>query len=590
MNEDAAEHPDDALVRLGRAALKRLIDDPDAELTAAEEAMLRAAGRGEVADCATEPGDDRDPANARDWPQRRTIRPKLLEWLCVDREAREHVAHRGVRVRWARICGDVELADAWIGFPIGLCDCRIFGAIDLLRARMRTVALRGSWVGPSCQPEWVVAFRADGAMIDGTLHFDHGFRGVGECRLPGAKIVGDLSFVDGEFVHPHADSTPDAMGLNCDGVRVDGSILLRDGFSATGGVRFLAASISQEASLGGARFQHPLGVALQLQNATVGTSLVFDNMTRFVGKLSLSHLSVSVLADTRKACRRIAPSRLQLDALAYAAIAPGSPTDAKTRIAWLARALPVVPRVCWTRVCGRFGRLWRDTLRLRACGTWSRLFDGIRRACHGSRGEVEHALQCWRERRRELEKVRRNRPPSPQPYRQLAKVLRSQGHAGEARKVLLAGEDVRRKLATPSAMMRALLLFFRWTVGCGHRMRYAIAWLLFFVLLGFLALSSGADAGLMVPSNPRVYMDASWAVGGVPAEYPRFDPLVYSLDSFVPLVDLHQEAYWLPRSDGGRGSALCWYLRCHIVCGWLLTAFVAAGITARLRTRFTGDG
>jgi hypothetical protein len=68
-------------------------------------------------------------------------------------------------------------------------------------------------------------------------------------------------------------------------------------------------------------------------------------------------------------------------------------------------------------------------------------------------------------------------------------------------------------------------------------------------------------------------------------------PLLYSLDVFLPFVNLHQEPYWWPdetssgdceiagRKVSVRGSILRTYLWLQIIAGWLLSAIFIAGVT-----------
>ncbi len=72
-------------------------------------------------------------------------------------------------------------------------------------------------------------------------------------------------------------------------------------------------------------------------------------------------------------------------------------------------------------------------------------------------------------------------------------------------------------------------------------------------------------------------------------------PLLYSLDVFVPFVNLHQEHYWWPdphavgewRVFGQRlrvrGSLVLYYLWLQIIAGWVLSAIFVAGVTGLIR-------
>ncbi len=74
--------------------------------------------------------------------------------------------------------------------------------------------------------------------------------------------------------------------------------------------------------------------------------------------------------------------------------------------------------------------------------------------------------------------------------------------------------------------------------------------------------------------------------GGWLGDYPKFHPVVYSLDAFLPLVDFHQEEYWTPID----GPILSWrwivknvYLPIHIAMGWIVATLFAASFTKLAR-------
>ncbi len=88
--------------------------------------------------------------------------------------------------------------------------------------------------------------------------------------------------------------------------------------------------------------------------------------------------------------------------------------------------------------------------------------------------------------------LERDRTYSPQPYRQLADVLRAGGHTTKANAILYAGRDRERKQAWKERKV------FKWlglsllkvTIGYGYGARYfwSLAWAVAFVLLGVLVL------------------------------------------------------------------------------------------------------
>ncbi len=101
--------------------LQTLAEQRFGELSEAERKLVRAAPRGEGANCgpdATPPaGAENDPANAISWEPGRAIRAALLEWLCTDRAAVEKVHRAGIKVHAARIEGRLNLPFVTVSFP-----------------------------------------------------------------------------------------------------------------------------------------------------------------------------------------------------------------------------------------------------------------------------------------------------------------------------------------------------------------------------------------------------------------------------------------------------------------------------------------
>ena len=74
-----------------------------------------------------------------------------------------------------------------------------------------------------------------------------------------------------------------------------------------------------------------------------------------------------------------------------------------------------------------------------------------------------------------------------------------------------------------------------------------------------------------------------------------FTAVIYSLDPFIPLVDLHEGRQWIPDTEAGahrfsvgrypvrNGGLLRAYLWIHIVAGWILSTLIVAAVTGIIR-------
>jgi hypothetical protein len=167
-------------------------------------------------------------------------------------------------------------------------------------------------------------------------------------------------------------------------------------------------------------------------------------------------------------------------------------------------------------------------------------------------------------------------PFSPDVYSQLAEVYRRSGEEGHAREVAIERVWKRTQQPDLSRWVRAWRYFFGCTVAYGYKPWRALVGLIVLFGVGWISFALPPAQNVMVhePHNiegPKHAADCH-------EDYPCFSPLVYSLDTLLPIVDLHQESNWVPASERPWGLAyeiLTWVL---IALGWILTTAVVAGI------------
>ncbi|WP_433219797.1 hypothetical protein ACQP00_16215 [Dactylosporangium sp. CS-047395] len=147
---------------------------------------------------------------------------------------------------------------------------------------------------------------------------------------------------------------------------------------------------------------------------------------------------------------------------------------------------------------------------------------------------------------------------APGPYDQLAAALRRDGREQEARQVLRVRERLRhRAMGRLGAVWGAVQDA---TIGFGYRPARALLWLL---------AVFGAGASWFAWSGPLDPVK--------PGESPTWDPLLYTLDLLVPLVDLGHEHAWNPTGADKAVAVLI------MAVGWVLATTVIAGAGRALR-------
>ncbi|HEY2664884.1 MAG TPA: hypothetical protein VGI47_11130 [Candidatus Binataceae bacterium] len=184
----------------------------------------------------------------------------------------------------------------------------------------------------------------------------------------------------------------------------------------------------------------------------------------------------------------------------------------------------------------------------------------------------------------------------PQPFLELAKTMRAAGQESDATDVLIAREDELRHLGGLSQAQKIWKFILKITIGYGYRPLLSLIWIVPFLIVGALLFGWGYRAGVVTPTDPEVHAEFVKS-GKLPAAYQPFHPLVYSMDTFFPLVELHQEQFWLPCPNKGQsvrmfpfgwrfnlGSFLRMYLWIQILAGWIISTLLAAGLSGLIRT------
>jgi hypothetical protein len=153
----------------------------------------------------------------------------------------------------------------------------------------------------------------------------------------------------------------------------------------------------------------------------------------------------------------------------------------------------------------------------------------------------------------------------PQSYEQLASVLRNMGHEDKAREIVMAKKDRHLKSGNLHWLEYLELGFLKITVGYGYRLRRPFVGLLSFLALGTLLFGIAEYVGGLAPKAS-------------PGEGPAFCPLAYSVDVFIPVLNLHQEENY---------HVIAWwallYMWVHIIVGWTITTLLVAGLTGLIK-------
>ena len=433
-----------------------------------------------------------------------------------------------------------------------------------------------------------VALYADRIKVGGAVYLRYGFSAEGEVRLLGANISGNLGCNQGIFTNVSG------IALFASDMKVTGSIFLRDGVLVEGEVRLVAAEVGGAIECAKGTFKNAGGYAVCANGIKVNGPVALGEGASFDGEVSFVRANIGG-AFGSVGSQFAANSTVNIEQVSIAGSFFWQKVSSKFKSennaesdSALRSGLPVRLNLQHSTVgpMADDNNSWPSIGRLHLDGlVYTRIAAGPTDA------------------RSRLEWLRRQGDGFwPQPYRQLAKVLGEVGDESGTRRVLIAMENSRLKYGKLSWYSRVWVWALRLTIGYGYQPFRAGWWVTLFVLIGFFLFSWGQDAGVLtqIPS-PNA------------AAYQPFNGFVFSLETFVPLVDLQFAKHWLPGAElhprgavdllkpisryrlfswlpnwehqfgSNFGERLRWYFWGHILAGWFFTTMFVAGVTGLIR-------
>ena len=485
-----------------------------------EDELREAMRTGRLLDWRTQDAAADNPDQGAGWDTQRSVAAALLAELLTN--AGESHRPRALRLVGARIIGQLDLEGAELVCPVMMAGC--WFAKPVVVAEARAVVMRL----PRCH---LPGLNAEQLVTRGNLELDSGFTAVGEINLGGSHIGGHLVLAGATL------SNPGGVALLADQLTVGQSMVCRDNFTAEGEVRLLNAHISGQLSLNGATLTNPNGRAFNAAGVTVHQGLFCSAGFRATGEVNLVGAQIGGTLDLSGATlTNPAGVALHLQDLRAGSL--------------FLRGFIQAPELA-DLTHAQVGALSDDP------ASWPRrtYLDGF--AYDGIYDRPQVTV------RKRLEWL--GSDPlgyMPQPYEQLAAVYRRAGRDEDARTVAIAKQQARRHtLRLPGRLWSRLLDML---VGHGYRTWQTGLWLLGFWLVGWAVFDRAHNHHELVLAKPG-------------EAHAGFQGAIYSLDTLLPVIDLRQQATWIPR------GAVQWWAWASIVAGWILTTAVVAALTGLLK-------
>ena len=446
--------------------------------------------------------------------------------------------------------GDVVLREASIGGSIVARGSTFAGFVDLNGVRVERsllmsggatfrdkVDLRGARIGRQ-----VVMH---GSVFDGIVNLDSLKAGNAVFMSDGAEFQGDvrlnLANIGAQLVMDRATFRGEVV---LHGLQVEDSLFMRYGATFERQVIMRGGTVGGQFSMLGATFKRPL----TLERLSVGGELFMSRKAAFMASVNILSCRIGRFLDLSDAdVGVINLTGTHIDGelrLGHSELPPTHWRDGGTMILRNTHAGVVQDRV------GGGGEpefdAWPRALQLDGF-TYDRLggFSG-----DGKKADMMGRGAKWFE-----QWLKRDETYSPQPYIQLASVLRGAGYANKANAVLYAGRVRERHNSRGTRYFGLLLLERMIGYGIGAGYFRAVGWGVLFWALGCLSVIAG------------------WACTPAPD---GFTVMWASFDLLLPIVTLNESHYDL--IDGGcMGRLSLAYLYLHKIIGFGLASVLVAG-------------
>lgn len=599
--------------------------------TEAERRLVEAVRAGRICRLGTSvPDEPSDADRVRAW---------LLRLLINDATADSGARERGVWVKGGWIAGELDLTYVQARGAVVMDSCRFERRLMLLSARMTMLSL---------QESVLPGFFAARMEVKENV-FLRKVRSKNTLSMSGAKVGGQLIFA-GATIEGDKGVAVKAQGVTT------GQDLVLNSMTAKGTVDLMSMRVGGQLACIGATLNGAGGYALSAQGIETGKDLCLRRVTatgpvimsgaRVAGQLTFDGATLDGAGGKAlNAQNLVTVQSLHLTGVK----ATGTITLAGARVggqlvfadsvldgvkewALATQGLDVNLGLVWRKMVVRRGAVGLSSTTvgyLADDGNWptgetALILDGFSYARISGNAAPVSAMG-----RREwlMSGSRWDGRFLPQPYTQLAKVLREMGHAGEARTVLCWREEALWQQACRDIADAPLVdedvafgtvwrglrvwLYRGWAralglvAGYGFKPQRGVFALLVLWALAWVTAMAVWREGSFAPNSDVILTSDGWqaalaadcfpvAVAGCdpnpamtwandPArgmDWDTFAAGAYALDLVMPVLDIGQTEAWAPSKDRGRAGRTLWWGRWVFQgAGWFVVLVLAAALT-----------
>jgi hypothetical protein len=451
-----------------------------------------------------------------------------------------------------------------------------------------------------------ITLNGNGAEVQGSVFLRNGFLSKGEVNFINLKIGGILDCSDGKFINKNG------ISLNCNGIKVEGTVFLKNGFLSEGEVNFIASKL---ASLDCSNSEFICGlennISLICSASIIEGNVFLNNNFRSKGEINFISSQIGNILDCTNG-KFINEEGLSLNCFQMTVggsvflndgfINVGTINFYYVQIKYLLSFLNLNKGCNLSLLSVKV-----NELQLIEKEEFGQLYlDGL---------EYNHISGINLDSKIFLQWLGKMPEFKPQPYKQLAKVLRNMGHNEDANNIMIKYNDELRKkdfLTCDRLFISILKWIYGKTAGYGYKPMKVLGTMFIVWFLCSLFYWKASSVAVFAPSNPLIFQykdykvkiaDEGTAIGDffnskdykctddtiecnnwtnsklLDEEYTTFNPFMYSLDVILPIVDLQVEKDWgqyISSNNGTLNDVTLWLMWFEILFGWIYSLILVA--------------
>ncbi len=578
----------------------------------------------------------------------KTISADIIEGVLTNSKLKNKITHKGLRIKNAIIDEKLKLNNLKVNFPIIFKNTTFKKGIELKLSKIESlfitdkckvnngIILVGAKVDGQLNFKGSVfenplgdAINAQNAIIDGHVFFNNSkknnFIAKGTVNLCQISIRGNL-VCTGASMDGSKDNNSIAFAFNM--AKIAGSVNMEDGFEAKGEVRFIGAQISGTLYCEGGTFCNPTGRAINAKMITVGGDVFFDkyknesdsneskNKNNSFNAQGEVKLSGAQIAGQLRCCDATFKEAERSEEFEY-----GDPVAAllakgiKINGPLFMNNISVEGLIDLTdaKINGRFEltnikKACSFSLILKSAYAIEFKDDGFDWRTKGKLDLQDFTYDILSEpdlkEKSKIKETINNRLKrgffpeesefSHQPYLQMAKVMEKSGSERGAKHLRIRMNDKKRK-SNITFLRKAWLFFLKYLMGYGYKPFRVIYWAVAIWLIGALLFSYGYNNDQIKPPSKFAWENKTTPYTKLYDHYTVFNPWFYSLDVFLPIVNLGQQEHWKPKHEMSSnistkskkskvsGSFLLAFVYLEILAGWFLTSMLVIGFSGLVK-------